>query len=45
MVGRVKVILRAGDTSIETAIEEGIGFETDALDIAIPVELVKRLRL
>ena len=45
MVGRVKVILRAGDTSIETSALLNSGFETDAPDIAVPTELAKRLRV
>ncbi len=45
MVGRVKVILRAGDASIETSALLNSGFETDAPDIAVPTELAKRLRL
>lgn len=45
MAGRVKVRLKRSNTIIETSALLSSGFETDAPDIVIPVELAKRLNL
>jgi len=45
MVGRVKVRLVRNNKAIETSALLNSGFETDAPDIAIPLELAKRLNL
>ena len=45
MACRVRVRLVKGDEAIETSALVNSGFETDAPDIVIPVELAKRLSL
>ena len=45
MACRVKVKLKHGNKVIETSALVNSGFETDAPDIVIPVELAKRLNL
>ncbi len=42
---RVKVRLKSEDRVVETVALLNSGFETDAPDIVIPVELAKRLNL
>ena len=45
MACRVRVKLKRGSRVIETSALVNSGFETDAPDIVIPVELAKRLSL
>ena len=45
MACRVKVRLKRGEKVIETSALVNSGFETDAPDIVVPVEVAKRLNL